>query len=647
MAKDDLALARERLGQVLRDRWLLEQTLGVGGMAAVYAARHRNGARAAIKLLHGPLRDDNVMKERFLREAYLANTVGHPGIVRVLDDDEDPNLGPFLIMELLEGESIDELFKRKVQLPLDRVLDMADQVLDVLAVAHDKGIIHRDLKPANLFLCRDGQVKVLDFGIARLLHDQAARLTATGMMVGTPAYMSPEQARTSGKMVDGRSDLFSLGATMFRILSGRHTHVGKLAQLIVQVATERAPKLATFAPQVPEAVCQIVDRAVEFEPDRRYSTARDMQGDVREVRAGRRPPIASVLLPPAPPIPQLDMLVPSMPVSRRSQPPPSRTTDPVAAAAEAAREEARAAARRSDAFLAPTGQPPPTFGLPPPGVTAPTGGVRPDPPALAQTPATGQSSQHQHQQQQQHAYEQQQLQHQQQLQQAYAQQQAYQQQQAHQQHLQQQYDQQQHAQQQQYAQQQQQQQQYEQQQAQQTHAGYAAAATRASERPQPPPGWQVDPQRSPSQQNFHAVSAPQSSSAPRSDPGGGQSTFKSTQYQLASADAPPSPHSNPTPPVSQRSSGQPSGKLSMPQLQPGAAHQQQQQQQQLPPTQPMMQPQGSYHHPPPMMPPPSFVAAPRAKKSGGGTLWVVLFIVFLLLAAGGTLVARHFGVLDF
>src|SRR3954468_16167529 len=183
MPRDERAVARERLGQVLRDRWLLEQTLGVGGMAAVYAARHRNGARAAIKVLHGPLRDDAVMKERFLREAYLANTVGHPGIVRVLDDDEDPNFGPFLIMELLEGESVDELFRKKINMPIDKVLDLADQTLDVLAAAHDKGIVHRDLKPANLFLCRDGVVKVLDFGIARLLHDNAARLTATGMMM--------------------------------------------------------------------------------------------------------------------------------------------------------------------------------------------------------------------------------------------------------------------------------------------------------------------------------------------------------------------------------------------------------------------------------------------------------------------------------
>jgi serine/threonine protein kinase len=349
MPRDELAVARERLGQVLRDRWLLEQTLGVGGMAAVYAARHRNGARAAIKLLHGPLREDAVMKERFLREAYLANTVGHPGIVRVLDDDEDPQFGPFLIMELLEGDSIDELFRKKINLPVDKVLDVADQTLDVLAAAHDKGIVHRDLKPANLFLCRDGTVKVLDFGIARLLHDNVARLTATGMMMGTPAYMAPEQARTSGKLVDGRSDLYAVGATMFRILAGRHAHTGKLAQLIVQVATERAPKLGTVAPHVPPAVCAIVDRACEFEPERRYPTARDMQTDVRHVRAGHAPPIASRSLGDAPQIPSLPSLDPLQPRTRSDRPPPSsQRLDPVTAAAQRARDEARALAAQSD-----------------------------------------------------------------------------------------------------------------------------------------------------------------------------------------------------------------------------------------------------------------------------------------------------------
>ena len=340
MPKDDLAFARERLGQVLRERWLLEQVLGIGGMAAVYAARHRNGTRAAIKLLHGPVRDDPVIKERFLREAYLANTVAHPGVARVLDDDEDPQLGPYLIMELLEGESIDEVFKKKQQLSPDRVLDIADQILDVLAAAHDRGIVHRDLKPANLFLCRDGAVKVLDFGIARVLHDNDQRLTATGMMMGTPAYMAPEQARTSGKQVDGRSDVYSVGATMFRVLAGRHVHLGKMAQLIVQVATERAPKLATISPQVPAWICAIVDRACEFEPERRYPSARDMQSDVRSVRAGRPPPLAAQSLPIAPPIPDLE---PSVPSARHAA-----GDEPRLSLLERARDEARAVAARAD-----------------------------------------------------------------------------------------------------------------------------------------------------------------------------------------------------------------------------------------------------------------------------------------------------------
>jgi serine/threonine-protein kinase len=150
MPDPQLAMARERLGHVLKDRWVLEDVLGVGGMAAVYAARHRNGAKAAIKLLHGPLSEDQVVRERFLREAYLANSLEHIGTVHVLDDDADPKLGPFLVMELLDGSSILELLDKGVQFEVPVVLDIADQTLDVLAAAHEKNIVHRDLKPANL-----------------------------------------------------------------------------------------------------------------------------------------------------------------------------------------------------------------------------------------------------------------------------------------------------------------------------------------------------------------------------------------------------------------------------------------------------------------------------------------------------------------
>ncbi|MBL8721564.1 MAG: protein kinase [Myxococcales bacterium] len=364
MGDPNLALARERIGYVLKDRWKLEEVIGVGGMAAVYAARHRNGARAAIKLLHGPLSEDVVVRERFLREAYLANSLEHPGTVHVLDDDADPNYGPFLVMELLEGSSVLDLLDRGVVFDIGGALDIADQTLDVLATAHDKGIVHRDLKPANLFVCRDGVVKVLDFGIARVLESGAARLTRTGVPLGTPAYMAPEQARGLGREADGRADVYALGATLFRILSGRHVHVGRGAEQIAKVATMRAPGLREAAPQLPPMLCAVIDRSLEFELERRYGSAREMQTDVRALQVGDTPPLASMPLPPAGAVPALPPLAPrprkntgagsrpgtELKPTSAGPTPASEPRDAVAALAESLRQRARDEARRPDAF---------------------------------------------------------------------------------------------------------------------------------------------------------------------------------------------------------------------------------------------------------------------------------------------------------
>jgi eukaryotic-like serine/threonine-protein kinase len=344
-----LSQARERLGHVLKERWVLEDVLGVGGMAAVYAARHRNGARAAIKVLHGPLSEDQVVRERFLREAYLANSLDHIGTVHVLDDDADPKLGPFLVMELLDGSSLLELLDAGVTFDVPAVLDIAAQTLDVLSAAHQRRIVHRDLKPANLFLCRDGQVKVLDFGIARVLDASAARLTRTGVPLGTPAYMAPEQARGLGRDADARADIYALGATLFRLLAGRHVHVGRGAEQIAQVATLRAPKLKSVAPQLPEMVCAMIDRALEFEPERRYESAIAMQGDVHALQKDKPPPIASQPLPDPGPVPALPPLAPrkrQQSVGPAGQP----KRDEVAEIAESHRQRARELARKPDAF---------------------------------------------------------------------------------------------------------------------------------------------------------------------------------------------------------------------------------------------------------------------------------------------------------
>src|SRR5580700_9392234 len=203
--------ARARVGQTLKGKWRLDVLLGVGGMAAVYGATHRNGSRVAVKILHPELSTNADVRARFTREGHAANAVGHEGAVKVIDDDVAEDGSLYLVTELLDGETLEDRRVRSGgRLSEDEVLSVADQLLDVLAAAHAKGVVHRDIKPANIFLSRSGQLKVLDFGIARLreLSTGGSLATKSGSAMGTPAFMSPEQARGLWNEVDGRSDVW-------------------------------------------------------------------------------------------------------------------------------------------------------------------------------------------------------------------------------------------------------------------------------------------------------------------------------------------------------------------------------------------------------------------------------------------------------
>jgi serine/threonine protein kinase len=277
--------AQARLGIMVHDKWRLDALLGVGGAAAVYAATHRNGSRVAVKILHPDMSTNAFVRERFLWEGYVANAVGHEGVVKVIDDDTAEDGSLFLVTELLDGETLEQ---RRIRLggrlAQDEVLLAADQLLDVLAAAHAKGIVHRDLKPENVFLTGAGQVKVLDFGIARLRERSSnASFTQTGALVGTPAYMPPEQARGLSDEVDARSDLWSCGAMMFYLLSGRSIHEGRTAnEELGSAMTKSAPPLASVAPDVSVAVARVVDRALEFSKEMRWPDAGRMQEEVRK-----------------------------------------------------------------------------------------------------------------------------------------------------------------------------------------------------------------------------------------------------------------------------------------------------------------------------------------------------------------------------
>lgn len=276
--------SQTRVGTTLRGKWRLDVLLGVGGMAAVYAATHRNGTRAAIKILHPELSTHAHVRSRFLREGRVANTVNHPGAVKVVDEDEDSSGAVFLVMELLDGESLEARAARlDGKLPVDEVLAAADQLLDVLIAAHDKGVIHRDLKPENVFLTRDGQIKVLDFGIARLRElSTASSATRAGSTMGSPQAMPPEQARGLWDEVDARSDLWAVGALMFALLAGRSVHEGRTTnEVLLSAMTKPAAPLASVVPTIHGAVARVVDRALAYERDGRWPDARAMQNAVR------------------------------------------------------------------------------------------------------------------------------------------------------------------------------------------------------------------------------------------------------------------------------------------------------------------------------------------------------------------------------
>lgn len=291
MSTDEDQVALARVGQTVAGRYTLTHLLGTGGMAAVYRAVTSDGAPVAVKVLHPEMARRADVRERFVREAYVANKVNHPGAVAVLEHGVDDEA--FLVMELLEGEPLASRVKG-AGLTQDELLDVLDQILDVLAVAHDAGIIHRDIKPDNLFLCNDGRVEVLDFGLARMTDElPGAFKTRTGLALGTLPYMPPEQALGRRDQLDGRADLFSLGASAFRILAGRRVHQAPSeAELLMAMATQPAPPLASVAPNVHPHLCAIIDLSLAFSKDARYPDARTMQADVRAVREGRPPPYA-------------------------------------------------------------------------------------------------------------------------------------------------------------------------------------------------------------------------------------------------------------------------------------------------------------------------------------------------------------------
>ncbi len=300
VADEDLVdRAKARIGALLKGKYTLDRVLGIGGMATVYAATHRNGKEFAVKVLHADLSMRTDTRTRFLREGYLANRVNHPGAVAVLDDDIAEDGGAFLVMELLNGQTVETLWEsQRGRLPLPVVAGIGLQLLDVLSAAHARGLIHRDIKPGNLMLTNDGQVKVLDFGIARLRDMAGAQTTQTGMVMGTPAFMAPEHAMAKTDEIDAQTDVWAAGATLFTLATGQLVHEAENTQmLLVRAATTPARKVSSLMPAMPSGLADVIDRALVFDKKARWASAAAMQTALREAArdAFQTVPVASVL----------------------------------------------------------------------------------------------------------------------------------------------------------------------------------------------------------------------------------------------------------------------------------------------------------------------------------------------------------------
>jgi serine/threonine protein kinase len=284
--------AERRLGMVIEGRWRLDRVVGSGGMGAVYRARHRNGRVAAIKVMHAELAERADLRERFFTEGRVANLIAHPGAVAVLDDGVTDDGEPFLVMELLEGETLwDRRIRDRATRDIAEALIVTNQILEVLIVAHAAGVVHRDIKPENVFVTREGEIKILDFGVARVEPSSVSGRTRRsntqqGDAVGTPAFMAPEQARGELTLVDARSDIWSVGATLFFLLTGRCVHqaVSPMDELLAAMH-DPAPSLAEVAPDMPPCLVALVDRALAYDPERRFRDAMSMQSAVQAAYA--------------------------------------------------------------------------------------------------------------------------------------------------------------------------------------------------------------------------------------------------------------------------------------------------------------------------------------------------------------------------
>jgi len=274
--------------------YLIERDIGRGAMGMVLLCRdERTGEAVAVKTMalgrefHGDALEE--ARERFFREAEMAGRLRHPDIVAIREAGENDGTA-YIVMELLSGRDLSEFAQPARLLPVTVVLGIVARVAQALAHAHRQGVTHRDIKPANIMVeLISGMVKVTDFGIARIIDSTQTR---TGLVLGTPSFMSPEQM--AGDRIDGRSDLYALGVTLFQLLTGQLPHkADSMAELLHAIANEPAPDVRTLRPELSEELANVVALALEKHPDRRYADGESFATDLHEVLVQMKPPAAS------------------------------------------------------------------------------------------------------------------------------------------------------------------------------------------------------------------------------------------------------------------------------------------------------------------------------------------------------------------
>ncbi|GAA2896356.1 Stk1 family PASTA domain-containing Ser/Thr kinase [Streptosporangium fragile] len=273
----------------LGDRYELDGVVGRGGMAEVYRARDiRLDRIVAIKTLRADLARDHIFQARFRREAQSAASLNHPSIVAVYDTGEDVSDGapvPYIVMEYVDGRTLRDLLRADRRLLPERAAELVDGILRALDYSHRGGIVHRDIKPANIMITRNGDVKVMDFGIARAMADSAATMTQTAQVIGTAQYLSPEQAR--GERVDSRSDIYSTGCVLYELLTGQPPFTGDSPVAIAYQHVREDPiPPSQIDPDIPKWADAIVLKAMAKDPAQRYQHAAEMRADIQRALSG-------------------------------------------------------------------------------------------------------------------------------------------------------------------------------------------------------------------------------------------------------------------------------------------------------------------------------------------------------------------------